>query len=120
MIAAFGLFPLVANAGPIIQCAIELGGPLQIIAMGVQGDREDGHEFQNTLVLTLGNSRGEPYQCGGKPYVHIENTSPAYSSILEIAKHAFETRQFIRIGINPSLNSKVLSHQISTIGSGYI
>ena len=86
---------------------------LYISDVWVEGDRDDGHFLQNKLVVKVNDGSGS-YQCGGKTYLYLENTSPAFSGMLSVALSALATNKEVQIAINTS-NTTTYSNQLAFI-----
>jgi hypothetical protein len=80
----------------------------------VEGARDDNHALANKVVVRIKDSDGSYKQCGGKDYLHIENTSPAYSGMLSIALTAQTTGKKVEIAINTSTTT-AYSNQLAFI-----
>ena len=87
---------------------------LVISDVWVEGDRDDNFAFQNKLIIRIKDENGVYTQCGSKSYMHLENTSPAYSGMLSAALTAQTAKKKVEIAINTS-NSTPLSNQLAFI-----
>lgn len=74
----------------------------------VEGSRDDGHFFQNKLIIKL---EGE---CNGKIYAHADLNHPAFNAFLAIALAAKASEKFVSISVN-SNNVTPISNQIAII-----
>ncbi|TDF34972.1 hypothetical protein EYS14_21570 [Alteromonadaceae bacterium M269] len=87
---------------------------LVISDVWVEGDRDDNFAFQNKLVIRIKDENGVYTQCGSKSYMHLENTSPAYSGMLSAALTAQTAKKRVEIAINTN-NPTSLSNQLAFI-----
>ncbi|WP_413163185.1 hypothetical protein [Aeromonas salmonicida] len=80
----------------------------------VEGARDDKFILSNKLAIRVKDASGSYVQCGGRDYLHLENTSPAYNGMLSIALAAHASKKTVQIAINTnSINSH--SNQIAFI-----
>jgi len=76
---------------------------VKLSIVGVQGDRDDSHPFNNKLIIQLKNSSNATIQCGGKNYIHLDNTESAtYNSLLSIALSAYAAKLNVNVSVNTS------------------
>lgn len=89
-VAIFSGFPLTSNA------AIHSCGMQTINNFYVQGDRDDGYDHANKVVVILNSD------CNGKTQAYIENAHPAFQGILSTLHTAFVAGHQVHLYINTS------------------
>lgn len=74
----------------------------------VEGNRDDGHFFQNHLVLSLES------ECGEKKYAHVALAHPAFSGFLSVALAAKAAGKRVNIAVNTN-DATAISYQLAYI-----
>jgi hypothetical protein len=74
----------------------------------VESNRDDNHEFNKKLILTLNG------ECGGKNFAHLDLGDPAFEGILSIALAAKAANRPINLAVNKS-KATSLSYQIAYV-----
>jgi len=86
---------------------IECAGVL-LKSVVVEGNRDDGHFFQNRIILSLDG------ECGEKKYAHVDLTHPAFNAFLSVALAAKSAGKKVNIGLNTN-SATSISYQLAYI-----
>jgi hypothetical protein len=81
---------------------------IKLDVVAVEGPRDDGHFFQNKLILKMNK------QCSGKIYAHANLNHPAFNGFLSAALSAKATDQSVTVSVNTN-NTTISSNQIAYI-----
>ena len=108
VVSGISLFLSVFSYADTLHC-----DDLYISDVWVEGVRDDGHALQNMLVVKVNDGNGT-FDCGGKTYLHLENTSDAYNSMLSVALSALAANKKVQIAINTNTTTNY-SNQLAFI-----
>ncbi len=81
---------------------------VELNSVVVEGNRDDGHFFQNHLILFLAN------ECGEKKYAHVALEHPAFNGFLSIALAAKSAGKRVNIAVNTN-DATAISYQLAYI-----
>ena len=87
---------------------------VKIKSFFVNGNRDDGRDSQNSMLLKFELNNGNPYNCGGKEYAYIKNTSSDYKAMLAMAMYAYANDLLLTVAVNDS-NTISIAHELAYI-----
>lgn len=88
---------------------------IYIETVTVEGDRDDGMEFANKLIITFKDQNGLNYRCGGEKYSHLELDHIAAKPLLSLALSAQVTGREVIVLVNTNDKISTISNQLSAI-----
>lgn len=89
---------------------------MKILRVTSESVREDGHVFQNKMVVEIADQNGNQTTCGSGTYLYLPATDSNYNRIMAIATAALISGRSVTLAVNNGAANTLLSGAAVLIG----